>query len=161
MKIENTLLVLWIIFGFIFVSAIDAVLYLLVTVFYSTMIEIGVSYGVLTFLVPITTLIIYISVTIILINRIRIKSKHSGIYLTEFPKKLTIALGVIAIILPMIINKLASLNAERAAERASADTSGYLYFYGWLHMGFGVSQLTAVLILFIYFIKKIQKININ
>ena len=161
-KKENSLLVLWVIFGFFCVSAIDAILYLMITIFYGMLIEFGSSYSTLTILVPILTFFLSLGTTIILINRFKIKSRTEGIYLIDFPKKLSIVFGLIAILLPALINKLSGLIAERSIDNMmTEDNSNYLTFYGWFNIGFGVSQILAIILLFSYFLITLRKTKIN
>lgn len=97
MKKENTLFILWIIFGFVFIHAIDSILYLFTYLVYFGTSEIGISYNILTFVIPIITFTSYILATIILLKKLKINSKSTGIYLTEFPKRIFTILILIAI----------------------------------------------------------------
>ena len=161
MKKENILLILWIVFGFIFITAIDSILYFIINLIYIGLAELGISYKIMTIIVPITTLILYLLTASIMINRIKIKSKISGIYLTEFPKKLIIILGVIAFALPPITNKLSGLYAENITENTNIGMSEYLTFYGWFHTSIGVSQLLILAILVIISLIKLKNLNNN
>ena len=159
MKKENILLILWIIFGFIFITGIDSILYFIIHLIYIGLAELGISYKIMTIVVPITTLILYLFTALILTNRIKIKSKTSGIYLTEFPKKLIILLGVISFALPPITNKLSGLYTENISENSNVGMSEFLTFYGWFHTSFGVSQLLILGILVIISLVKLRNLN--
>jgi hypothetical protein len=161
MSKENTLLVLWIIFGFIFITAIDAILYFSVHLIYFGMAELGISYTTMTVLIPMTTLTLYVLTTLVLIKKIKIKSSISGIYLTEFPKNWMIILGIIAFALAPITNKLSGLYAENSSENIHVEMSEWLSFYGWFHVGFGVSQLLVLGILVGIFFVKLRHLNNN
>jgi len=156
MKKENILLVLWIIFGYLFITAVDAVLLLLVHVLYIGLSEMKVAYKIMSVIVPTITMILYVITVVLLLKNLNIKSKTNGIYLTKFPKKITIALGCISFLLPPITNRLTGLYAEH---NSGTIGSGYLNFYGWLYIGIGVSQMLAILILIILFFNKLKQIE--
>ena len=161
MNKENTLLVLWIIFGFVFITAIDSILVFVIHLIYFGLVTLEVSFESLSIILPITTLILYLLTTAVLIKRLNIKSKISGIYLTEFPKKAIVILGIIAFALSPITNKLSGLFAEYMAENTEATTKGYLSFYGWFYMGFSISQLVVLGILVIVMLIELKKFNKN
>lgn len=161
MNKENILLILWIVFGFIFITAIDSILYFILHLIYFGLVELGVSYKILTYVIPITTLALYIITTIILLKRIKTKSKTSGIYLTEFPKNKIIIFGIIAFALSPITNKLSGLFTVNAIENMNAPYSEYLGFYGWFHASFGISQLIILGFLVVTALIKLKKMNIN
>ena len=109
---ENLLLVLWIIFGFIFVVAIDSILYFFIHLIYFGLAELGVSYHIMTYILPLITLILYSFTAFLILTRLKTKSKFSGIYLTEFPKKLIIILTIVILVLTPLTNKLSGIYAE-------------------------------------------------
>lgn len=159
MKKENALLVLWIIFGFVFISGIDSILYFIVNLIYFAKSELGLSYGIMKFSMPITTLILYTLTTFLIFKRIKHQSNLRGIYMTKFPKKLFIGLALIAIFLNPITHKLAGLYAEHATTMENIDSSGFLQFYGWMTLGIGVSRWLVLIILAILFLKKLNLIE--
>jgi hypothetical protein len=161
MNKENTLLVLWIIFGFIFITAIDSILYFSIHLIYFGLAELGVSYTIMTVLIPSITLILYVLTAFVLINRIKIKSNIAGIYLTEFPKKWMIILGIIAFALAPITDKLSGMYAENNSESIHVGTSEWLTFYGWFYIGLGVSQLLVLGILVVMFFVELKNLNNN
>lgn len=69
MNKENTLLILWVIFGFVFISAIDSILYFVIHLIYFAKSELGVSYQIMKYSVPILTLILYILATFLILNQ--------------------------------------------------------------------------------------------
>lgn len=161
MNKENILLILWIIFGFVFVIAVESILYFLIHIFYFGLAEIGISYNVMTYVFPIITLISYSLTALFLLKRIKTKSKASGIYLTEFPKKLIIILTIIILILTPLTNKLSGIYAESISENTLLEMGEYLTFYGWFNLGFAISQ-TLVLIAMVWFsLIKLKEIKNN
>ncbi|PCJ92261.1 MAG: hypothetical protein COA50_15635 [Flavobacteriaceae bacterium] len=158
---ENVLLVLWMIFGFLFISAIDSILYFIVHVIYFGLSEFGISYKIMKVIIPIITLLLYGFTTFILIQRVNLKSKISGIYLTKFPKNLTILCGIIAFALSPITNKLSGIYGESISGKVNLEMSEYLSFHGWFHTAFGISQLFVILVLFIVFLTFLKKMNNN
>jgi len=161
MRNENILLILWIIFGFLFITAIDSILYLIIHLIYFGLSELRVSFNLMRVIIPITTLILYGLTTFVLLKRINVKSKISGIYLTEFPKKLTIILGVIAFGLSPVTEKLRALYAENISENKNIEMAEYMDFYGWFYTGLGISQLLVMLTLLIFFLTKLETVNKN
>ena len=156
---ENILLVLWIVFGFLFVTAIDSILYFTIHLIYFGFSELEISYKIMEVVIPIITLILYGLTAIVLIKRVKLKSKISGIYLIEFPKNITILLGVIAFTLPPITNKLSGLYAENISGNENIDMPEYLNFYGLFNTGFGISQLAVLLVLLIVFLTRLKRLN--
>jgi|TARA_B110000240_G_scaffold113835_1_gene127708 hypothetical protein len=159
MNKENVLLILWIIFGFIFISGIDAILHFIVYLIYFAKSELGLSYGIMKFSMPIITLISYVLTTFLILKKIKLNSNSSGIYLTEFPKKLFIGLALIAIFLNPITNKLSGLYAEHSTAMENIDTSDFLQVYGWMTLGIEFSRWLILIILTIIFIKKLKGIG--
>jgi hypothetical protein len=159
MNKENVLLILWIIFGFIFISGIDAILHFIVYLIYFAKSELGLSYGIMKFSMPIITLILYVLTTFLILKKIKLNSNSSGIYLTEFPKKLFIGLALIAIFLNPITNKLSGLYAEHSTAIKNIDTSDFLQVYGWMTLGIEFSRWLILIILTIIFIKKLKGIG--
>jgi hypothetical protein len=159
MNKENVLLILWIIFGFIFISGIDAILHFIVYLIYFAKSELGLSYGIMKFSMPIITLILYVLTTFLILKKIKLNSNSNGIYLTEFPKKLFIGLALIAIFLNPITNKLSGLYAEHSTAMENIDTSGFLQVYGWMTLGIEFSRWLILIILTIIFIKKLKGIG--
>lgn len=154
MKKENTLLILWIIFGFVFIKAIDSVLFLFTHLVYFGTSEIGISYNILRFIIPSITFASYILATTLLLKKLRANSKSAGIYLTEFPKRLFTILILIAIFLNPITNKLSGLFAEYNATSQSGNATEFIGFYGWMHFGIGFSRwLILIVLAYIYFNK--------
>ena len=159
MSKENILLVIWIIFGFIFVSAIDSVLHFITYLIYFASSELRIPYKILTFAIPIITLVLYVSTTFILIKRIKTKSNSVGIYLTKFPKKSLILLAFIAILLKPITHKLSGLYTGHSMCFEEFDTMDYIQVYGWMTMGIGVSRWIVLILLIIIFINKLNNIK--
>ena len=159
MNQKNILLVLWIIFGFVFITAIDSILYFILHLIYFGLAELGVSYKIMTVMIPITTLLLYILTTFILLVKIKTKSKTSGIYLIEFPKKLMIIMGVIAFSFGPITNKLSGIYAEYIYEGTQIEVKDHLSFYGWFHFSFGAAQLLVLVILVGAALFKLKKLN--
>jgi hypothetical protein len=112
----------------------------------------------LAIILPIISLTLYGFTTFFLIRRVKLESKVSGIYLTEFPKKRTILLGIIAFFLPLATNKLSGLYAEYVLPPKNLEMSEYLNFYGWFNIGLGASHLLILMVLIIIFFNKLKKL---
>lgn len=159
MNKENILLILWLIYGFVFVVAINSILYFLIHLLYFGLAEIGISYNIMTYIFPIITLILYSLTAIFLLKRIKTKSKMSGIYLTEFPKNLMIILTTVFLILTPLTNKLSGIYAASATEDTLLNISEYLKFYGWLNVGFSISQTLVLIAMVGFSLMKLKEIK--
>jgi hypothetical protein len=161
MNKENILLILWIIFGFVFVIAIESILYFLIHLLYFGLAELGISYNVMTYIFPIITLILYSLTALFLLKKIKTKSKSSGIYLTEFPKRLIIILTLVIFILTPLTNKLSGIYAESASENTLLKIGEYLRFYGWFNLGFVISQTLVLMAMVGFLLIKLKEIKKN
>jgi hypothetical protein len=156
MSRENKLLILWVIFGFVFVAAVDSILYFFIHLIYFAAAELGSSYGFLTYFIPIITFITYVLATFTILQNLNYKSGSSGIYLLKFPIKRFFILTLIAIILNPITNKLSGLYAEHIT---TTDTylSHYPDFYSWMNIGFGLSRWLILIFLAIIYLNKLEQ----
>jgi hypothetical protein len=159
MNKENVLLVLWIIFGFVFISGIDSILYFITYLVYFTKSELGLSYVIMKFSMPIFTLILYILTTFLIYKRIKLNSNTTGIYLTKFPKKLFIGLALIAIFLNPITNKLSGLYTSNLTRIEEINTIDFLEVYGSMTLGINLSRWLVLIILTIVFLKQLNLIE--
>ncbi|OMP32588.1 hypothetical protein [Mangrovimonas sp. DI 80] len=160
---ENILLVLWIIFGFIFITGIDAILNFICYLIYFAQLEAGIPLGIINYSMPIITLLLYLSTTFLMLKNIKLDTNLSGIYLTRFPKRLFIVLGVISIFLIPITSKLSGLYTERLTIKETVYNSyEFLATYGWLTSGIYISRWIILIVLTIIFLKKLKLIeNLN
>jgi hypothetical protein len=156
MNKENILLVLWIVFGFVFISGIDSILYFITYLVFFTKSELGLSYEIMNFSMPIFTLILYILTTFLIYKRFKLNSNTKGIYLTKFPKKIFIGLALIAMFLNPITSKLSGLYAEHSTPIEYTNYSDLLVVNGWMNMGIGFSRWLVLIILTILFLKKLK-----
>ena len=159
MSKENLLLVLWIIFGFVFVLAVDTILYFVIHLLYFGLAELGASYNLMTYFFPIITLILYSLTAFFILTRIKTKSKISGIYLTEFPKKTIIILSLVILIITPLTNKLSGVYAESISENTLLEMGEYLIFYGWFNLGFAISQALVFTAMVWYSLIKLKELK--
>jgi|TARA_B110000238_G_scaffold199322_1_gene246132 hypothetical protein len=158
---ENILLVLWIIFGFIFITAIDSILYFLIHLLYFGLAELGFPYSIMTYVFPVITLILYSLTASFLLKKLKTKSTASGIYLTEFPKKLIIILSAVILILTPLTNKLSGIYAESIAGSTLLEMGEYLTFYGWFNLGFVISQIIVFISIVWILLIKLNELKNN
>ena len=159
MNKENVLLILWVIFGFIFISGIDSILYFVVYLIYFAKSELGLSYEIMKFSMPIITLILYTLTTLLIFKKLKLNSNSEGIYLTKFPKTIFIVLALIALTLNPITHKLSGLYAEHSTRMENIDASVFLQVYGWMTSGIYFSRWLILIVLSILFIKKLNRIE--
>ena len=159
MKAEKTLLILWIIFGFVFVQAIDSILYLTIHLIYFGTVYLGVGFSILKFLIPAITLLIYLLAIFLIQGRISIKSGISGLLPTQFPKNQFFALLILAVVLSPITNKLSGLFAVSMHSILTLDELEFIEFYGWFHMGIGIARWTSVTALALIYLRKNRQLK--
>ena len=159
MNKENVLLILWIIFGFIFISGIDSILYFITYLIYFTESELGLSYGFMKYSMPIITLILYVLTTFMILKKLMLYSNSSGIYLTKFPKIMFVVLALSSLTLNPITQKLSSLYAKHSDRMENIEISDFLQVYGWMTSGIYFSRWLILITLSILFIKKLKVIE--
>jgi hypothetical protein len=157
MKKENILLILWIIFGFIFISGIDSILYLITFLIYFVKSELGLPYTVIAFSMPIITLTLYILTTLLIFKKV--KSKSNEIILTKFPKKVLIYFSLIALTLYPIANKLSGLYPAYSTKFESIEPSEFLMVHGWMIFGVHFSRWVIIITLIIVLLRKYKLIE--
>jgi hypothetical protein len=158
MRKENMLVLLWIIFGYFLIAAIDTVLSFIVHIIFYMLLELDFSFSTLTFLIPILTLMIYASTAFLLIKRFGSEQIFIGIFPTKFPKKIFIGIMIIPIILNPITNKFAGVYAESFMDKINVNTIEYLGLYGWMHSGLYISKWILLITLGIFFLKNINSL---
>jgi hypothetical protein len=152
MKKENTLLILWIIYGFVFIRAIDSLLFLFTNLVYFGTSQIGIPDSKLKFIIPVITLLSYAFTAIFVLKRIKTNSNSTGIFLSEFPKHLFTVLILIAIFLNPITNKLTGLFAEYNTTVLSGNGKEFVDLYGSMQVGLGFSRwITLIVMAYIYY----------
>jgi len=156
MNKKNNLLILWIIFGFVFVTAIDSILNLFTHLVYFVGSELGISYMILQYTIPLITLISYLLTTVIILKKIKTNSSSNGIYLIQFPKTQFIVFASIAVFVNPIINKLSGLYSVNNVSNLEENIIEVLSFYGWMISGIWVSRWLVLLVLIFVFLKKLN-----
>ena len=155
MRKENLLLVLWVIFGFVFVMAIDSILYFLIHLLYFGLAEIGVSYKIMTYILPLLTLILYSFTAFIIFTRV---NKKTTLTFSKLPKKLLIILSIVILSLAPFTDKLSEIYAQSISANTLLETGNYLLFYGWFNLGFVISQIVVLITLVGFSLIKIKRI---
>ena len=154
MRKENVLLILWIIFGFVFIEALDSILVFFTHLIYFGLTTSGVSFKIQTFIIPILTLVLYVLSTILILKKIKTSSGSDGIYLTDFPKKTFTVLAIIAIFLGPISNKLAGLYVVDNDAIKNSVHDDFISFYGWMTFGLNMSKWIVMIVLVFLFINR-------
>jgi len=153
---EKTLIVLWIIFGFVFVTAIDSIIYFFIHLIYFGLAELKVSYNVMTYIFPVMTVVIYSLIAILVVKKINKNSNKYVLQFDEFPKNLLIILSTVILILYPLTNKLSGLYAEYSSGNTLIEMGEYLIFYGWFNIGFTISQILVLIGVATYSIVKLN-----
>ena len=161
MKKNDVLFVLWMVFGFVFVTAVDTILNFIIHLLYFSLVELGVSFLILTYLLPPITLVTYLFTACFVVGKINRKSLGLELYKREFSKLLLVVLSLIIFILGPLTNWLSGLYSASASERHLGDINSFLMFYGWFTAGFGISQMITLVGLVIYSLIKLKDLNNN
>jgi len=160
MKRENLLLVLWLLFGFIFIKAVDSTLYFIINTIYILELELDSSYLFVKYSMPLITFALYLFTTLLLLKKIRTTSNSEGIYLTKFPTKNFIILISTAILLIPLTHKISGLYAERSYRLENfSNFSELLEVYGLMHLGIGVSRWIIIIGLVVLFLRKYKHLE--
>ncbi len=120
--------------------------------------ELRLPINVLTYLIPLLTVISYTLTVLFLLYKIKTESNFKGIYLTNFPKKAFVIL-ILALLLKPAASKLSGLYAEYFVSALDVAANDYLEFYGWMHASFAFSRWASVIILAIIYLKKYQSLK--
>lgn len=160
MNKENTLLVLWIIFGFVFVMAVDSLLFVLSHIIYFTEFNFNFSKDLMLYSIPILIFISYLFTTIILVKRIKIKSELSGIFLMDFPIKSFVIYTIIAFFGIPITNWLNGLHSNHVTEIGEiSNVFDFFYIQTWLVFGINLSRWAMIIGLALIFITRYKKLK--
>lgn len=154
MNKNRTLLILWIIYGFVFIKGIDSLLYLFIHLVYFGTSSLGLSYPVLTFIIPAITLVSYFATVLILILKINISSDTSGVLLTEFPKRQFLLLMLAAIAVLPLTNKLTELYSEYMGGYERENVSDFIAFHSWKVLGFAFARGASLAVLGLIYMRK-------
>ncbi len=161
MKEENRLLILWTIFGFVFIKSIDSILYFLSNLFVTVEIKLNVPFHILKYSYAVVTVLLYLLTALIIIKKLKVTSELSGIYLTQFPKWSFLILAVIAVVLPGLTNYLTGTYTfqflEEYIEINNLTRNDYLSIYGFVKSIFILTNFAAfvsLIIGFFYLLKR-------
>jgi len=158
---ENIKILLLIIFGFAFISAIDSLLGFIVFLIFILSSELGISYYFLNFFLPIISLVLYSLTTLLFIKTKYLKSVSKNIFLFKNSIIAFIGFVIIALIMNPIRSKLSALYLENKVELENYSLADYYEVLGWMYFGENFSLWLILFILIISFRKKIMKIGIK
>lgn len=161
MNKENICIVLWIIFGFVFITAIDSILYFIIHLIYFGLAELKISYKIMTYIFPILTFIFYSLTAILILKKINQNSDSYGFKTQGFPKIWLIILTIVILILNPLTNKLSGLYGEFISSNNSIEIGEYLNFYGWFNFGFTISKILVLIGIVTYSLLKLKTIKLK
>ena len=156
MRKEHILTVLWIIFGFVFIIAIESILYLIINLLYFGSVELGISFGVMTYIFPILTLILYSLTVFLLLKRLEVKPIKLNLEPSAFPKKLLIILGITVVILTPLTEKLSDIYTDSILDNDQIRLGEYFLFLGSFKFGFTFSEAIVLIFLIVYLFKNLK-----
>ena len=156
MKKENILLAFWVLFGYLFISAITSIIYFMLHLIFFGLNELGVSIEIMKFILPPSTFILYGIVAVILIKQVDFHSKISKIYLTKFPRKLMITSAIIAFTLAPITNLLIGIYAGKASIETNIGFDEFMIFDDWILFSSTVAQIAVITVVLIMFFIRLR-----
>jgi len=163
MKEENRLLILWTIFGFVFIKSIDSILYFLSNLFVTIEIKLNVPFHILKYSFAIVTVLLYLLTVLIIIKKLKITSELSKIYLTQFPKRIFLILAVIAVVLPGLTNYLTGTYTfqflEEYIEINNLTNSDYISIYGFVKSTLILTNFATYISLIVGFFYLLKESN--
>ena len=149
-------LILKMIFGFAFISAIDSILYLISHSISFAVISLEFSLTAANISISVLTFVLYMLTIYLVIKFINSQEISSDNLFQKIPKPVIWISFLIAISVRPLTNKLSGLFAEHFTLSESANylpTTDYLSIYGWTIAMVGISRWTALIILTIIFWK--------
>lgn len=156
MKKENSLLVLWIIFGFIFIEMINSLLHLFIVLTF----ELGFAFSInptgLKISIPIISILLYLGTAFLLAKIINTKSQVSGIYLTEFPKTKLFLIFLTTIIL-VLLTRITISSYTPFITNIEPVLNEYFEAKYWMNVGLIVSKFSTLILLSIIYYLKLKK----
>lgn len=161
MKKQLSSLVLWMFFGFVLVNAIDSILSFIINAYLYIGLWIEFSADFLNYSIPILSVIIYFSASILGIKFINEKANNFKFDEIRFPKTEYILSIIIAIFLSPLGNKLMGLMSEKLSSKVNYDPSEFLSFYGKTQASISICRWLTIIILSIYFYRIYKKVEIK
>ena len=165
MDSKNKSLIFWGIYSFVFIRAIDSILYFIINILFFVGIQSKLASDLLVYLIPIISLILYTITTIIVLRKLNIKALRREVYPNNFNITLFILLVVIGITLNPLVNKLSGYYIENQYETVISEnylTIGqWLHLNGWMDFVIEVSRWIIIIILGVLYWKKNKKTNHN
>lgn len=156
MQKDNILMILWIIYGFVFIIAIETILYFIINLLYFSAFELGISFNLLTYIFPAITLILYSLTAFLLLKRVEKKKFKLETKFYEFPKKTLITLGIIILILTPLTERLSDMYSDLAIDNTDFRMGEYFLFYGWFNFGFAISNALVLVFIVLYLFNKLK-----
>jgi hypothetical protein len=104
MNEQKKLLILWIVFGFVFIKSIDSALYLISELFLSVELIFNVPVDILIYSHPTIIIVIHLTTLFFIVKSLNINSEIKEGFLIQFPKWKFILLSITAITLIPITN---------------------------------------------------------
>ena len=156
MKNENTSAMLWVIFGYFVITSITTILNFIVHLIYFVLVELGLSFSTLTFLLPMLTVTLYAGTAFILVKRFGLREVKLSTFLSRIPRTIIIGIMLIPIIINPITNKLSGLYTERLVNSTNFNRMEYLDFFGSMNTGLFISKWIFLIALGILFLNQTQ-----
>ncbi|WP_396600306.1 hypothetical protein [Algibacter sp. R77976] len=158
MKKENLLLVLWIIFGFTFIQAVDSILNLIIILIHIFQVHFGFKPLFINIFTPIISFFLYIGTSIFLLKKLKYNSISQGIYLTRFPKNKFIILLLIAIISTWIMKFGTDICWPYLIDK-DYEIKVYYETCPWRNLSLIISKFITIILLFVIFFRKLKSLE--
>lgn len=155
MNNEFTKIASWLFFGFLIVTAVDAIIYTLVHASFFLGVGSGISPAIIEVAVPLLTLFLYIISAHFVVKRIKAKLPTNTKVVEKFPNP-KFWIGTLVIILLYPVTSLLSGVAwqKKVYEIATVDIAETRMAYLLVETGFTISRALILVIITVIFLKK-------
>jgi len=153
-------LVLWLIFGFVLVTALSSIVDFLTHLIYFGNSELGIPNNIMKFTIPLSSLGLYAIATLILLKWVNNIPDLSALSNDQVPKRIFIAFTTIAILLPLATNKIWAVYdvyIQESIEYSSTNSLDFLELYGWMNAGPYLSQWLTIIVIAAVYYKNLKK----
>ena len=158
---EKISILFWIIYGFVVIEAVDSFLYLLSYSLFYLKIYWGLSESIINISMPIINIALYVSTAYLLIRLISRTSFSLTVDFGQLKKGVLVAVLIIAIILPRLINRLIGVLAEKSTSTDEYYETFYQVWAWWTISLSGAKWLTLIgLVVYLFNVRsKIDRIK--
>ena len=161
MNNQNALLIFWIIFGFICITAIESIIFLTTRLALIIQALSGIPPSIMEFSMPISVVLIYLLSAYLIIKNVSANLDHDQSYLVLPSNKKFVSIFIIAIALKPLTYRGYSLFLEYSNWFENIDTALFLSISGWTQISVELSRWLILLFLGIISFRKLKAVKNN